>query len=46
VSVFSLIVYYYAIHSRLSPERVVTHVRDAVSDAQQEDADLGLAEHV
>jgi amino acid transporter len=46
VSVFSLIVYYYAIHSRLSPERVGTHVQHAVSDAQQDDAELGLAEHV
>ncbi len=46
VSVFSLIVYYYAIRSRLSPQRVGAHVRYAVADAQQEDADLGLAEHV
>jgi hypothetical protein len=46
VSVFSLIVYYYAIHSRLSPQRVGANVRYAVTDAQQEDAELGLAEHV
>ena len=41
-----LIVYYYAIHSRLSPQRVGANVRYAVTDAQQEDAELGLAEHV
>jgi amino acid transporter len=46
VSVFSLIVYYYAIHSRLSPQRVGANVRYAVTDARQEDAELGLAEHV
>jgi hypothetical protein len=37
---------YYAIHSRLGPERVVPNVLEAVSDAHQEDLDLGLAEHV
>ena len=31
---------------RLSPQRVGANVRYAVADAQQEDADLGLAEHV
>jgi amino acid transporter len=46
VSVFSLIVYYCAIGSRLSPQRVGANVRYAVTDAQQEDAELGLAEHV
>ena len=46
VAAFSLAVYYYAIHSRLGPERVVPNVLEAVSDAHQEDLDLGLAEHV
>jgi hypothetical protein len=41
---FSLAVY--AIHSRLGPERVVPNVPEAVSDAHQEDLDLGLAEHL
>jgi len=41
-------VYYYAIHSRLGPERVVPNVLEAVSDAHQGDLDLdlGLAEHI
>jgi amino acid transporter len=46
VSVFSLIVYYYAIHSRLGPDRVIPNVLEAVSDANQEDIDLGIAEPV
>jgi hypothetical protein len=46
VAAFSLAVYYYAIHGRLGPERVVSNVLEAVSDAHQEDLDLGLAEHV
>jgi hypothetical protein len=37
VAAFSLAIYYYAIHSRLGPERVVPNVLEAVS---------GLAEHV
>jgi hypothetical protein len=45
VAAFSLAVYYYAIHSRLGPERVVPNVLEAVF-AYQEDLDLGLAEHV
>ena len=46
VAAFSLAVYYYAIHSRLGPERVLPNVLEAVSDAHQEDLDLGVAEHV
>jgi amino acid transporter len=46
VAVFSLAVYYYAIHSRLGPERVLPNVLEAVSDAHQEDIDLGIAEHI
>jgi hypothetical protein len=39
-------VYYYAVYSRLGPERVVSNVHEAVSDAHSEELDLGLAEHV
>jgi hypothetical protein len=46
VAVFSLAVYYYAIHSRLGPERVLPNVLEAISDAHQEDIDLGIAEHI
>jgi amino acid transporter len=43
VAVFSLIVYFFAINSRLGPERVNANVLEAVADAHQEDLDLGLA---
>jgi amino acid transporter len=46
VAVFSLAVYYYAIYSRLGPERVAPHVLEAVADAHQEDLELGIAEPV
>ena len=36
VAVFSLAVYYYAIHSRLGPERVAPQVQEAIADAPQE----------
>jgi hypothetical protein len=42
--VFSLIVFYYGIHSRLSPERIEANVVETVADAHQEDLDLGIAE--
>jgi hypothetical protein len=45
VAVFSLAVYYYAVHSRLGPKRVVPHVLEAVSDAHSEDLNA-IAEHV
>ena len=44
IAVFSLIIFYYAINSRLGPERVNTNVLVAVADAHQEDLDLGIAE--
>jgi len=44
ISVFSLIVFYYAINTRLGPERVNVNVLEAVSDAHQEDIDLGISE--
>jgi len=44
VAVFSLAVYYYAIHSRLGPERVAPQVQEAIADAHQEELDLGVPE--
>lgn len=44
VAVFSLAVYYYAIHSRLGPERVAPQVQEAIADAHQEELDLGVRE--
>jgi amino acid transporter len=44
VAVFSLAVYFYAISSRLGPERVSANVLEAVADAHQEDLQLGVAE--
>ena len=40
ITVFSLIVFYYAVHSRLGPERVAVNVNDAVADADQEELAL------
>jgi amino acid transporter len=42
VAVFSLIVFYFAVNSRLGPERVQANVMVAVEDAHQEDLDLGV----
>ena len=42
VAVFSLVVFYYAIHSRLGPERVSATGAEAIADAHQEDLDLGV----
>jgi amino acid transporter len=44
VAVFSLAVYYYAIHSRLGPERVAPQVQEAIADAHQEELGLGVPE--
>jgi amino acid transporter len=44
IAVFSLIVFYFAINTRLGPERVNTNVLEAVADAHQEDIDLGIGE--
>ena len=46
IAVFSLIVFYYAVNTRLGPERVNANVLEAVSDAHQEDIDLGIGEPV
>jgi hypothetical protein len=40
ITVFSLAVFYYAVHSRLGPERVADNVSDAVADADQEELAL------
>ena len=42
IAVFSLIVFYFAVSSRLGPERVQAHAEEAASDAHQEDLDLGV----
>jgi amino acid transporter len=44
VAMFSLAVYYYAIHSRLGPERVAPQVQEAIADAHQEELDLAVPE--
>lgn len=43
IAVFSLIVFYFAVSSRLGPERVQEHAEAAAADAGQEDLDLGTA---
>jgi len=45
ILIFSLIVFYYGVNSRLSPERTVEHALEAAADAQQQDLDLGAAPH-
>ena len=44
IAVFSLIIFYYAINTRLGPERVNANVLEAVSDANQEEINLGIGE--
>jgi amino acid transporter len=46
ISVFSLIVFYYAVHSRLGPEKVSVNAADAISDAHIEDLELDVPEPV
>jgi hypothetical protein len=36
-------VFYYAVNSRLSPERTNAHALETAADAHQEDLDLGVA---
>ena len=45
IAVFALIVFYFAVNSRLGPERVQAHAEEAAADAGQEDLDLGAAPH-
>jgi amino acid transporter len=40
ITVFSLAVFYYAVHSRLGPERTAVNVGEAVADAEQEERAL------
>jgi amino acid transporter len=42
IVIFSLIVFYFAVNSRLGPERVQAHAEEAAADAHQEDLDLGV----
>jgi amino acid transporter len=42
IAVFSLVVFYYAVGSRLSPERTEANALEAAADAHQEDLDLGV----
>jgi len=42
IGIFSLIIFYYGVHSRLGPERVQAHAEEAAADAHQEDLDLGV----
>ena len=37
IAIFSLIVFYYGVNSRLGPERVLEHALEAAADAHQED---------
>lgn len=42
ISVFSLIVFYYAVHSHLGPDRVTANATEAIADAHVEDLELEL----
>ena len=42
IAVFSLIVFYFAVNSRLGPDRTRQHAEEAAADAHQEDLDLGV----
>jgi amino acid transporter len=42
IAVFSLIIFYFAVNSRLGPARVQAHAEEAAADAHQEDLDLGV----
>ena len=42
IAVFSLIVFYFAVNSRLGPEQTLAHAEEAAADAHQEDLDLGV----
>jgi amino acid transporter len=42
IAVFSLIVFYFAVNSRLGPAQVNEHAEEAAADAHQEDLDLGV----
>jgi amino acid transporter len=42
IAVFSLLVFYYAVNSRLGSERVLAHAEEAAADAHSEDLDLGI----
>jgi hypothetical protein len=39
-----VIVFYYAVNSRLGPQRVIPNVLEAVADAHQEEIELAVGE--
>ena len=42
IAIFSLVVFYFGVNSRLGPERTIQHAEEAAADAHQEDLDLGV----
>ena len=46
ISVFSLIVFYYAVNSHLGPARVSENAAEAIADAHVEDLELEIPEAV
>jgi amino acid transporter len=45
IGIFSLIVYYYGVNSRLSPQRVQANAEEAAADANQEEEVMGASPH-
>jgi len=45
IAVFALIVFYYGVNSRLSPEKVLANAEEAQRDANQEEEVMGAAAH-
>jgi amino acid transporter len=46
ISVFSLAVFYYAVHSHLGPDRVTENATEAIADAHVEDLELEIPQAV
>ncbi len=46
IAVFSLVIFYWGVHSSLTPERVREHAAEAQADAHAEELDLGVPEAV
>jgi hypothetical protein len=46
ISLFSLIVFYYAVHSHLGPDRVSENATEAIADAHVEDLELEIPQAV
>ena len=45
IAVFALIVFYYGVNSRLSPEKVQANAAEAQADANQEEEVMGASVH-